>query len=121
MSGAPSVLYDAPGPKARMRNIIYTVLFAPVLAAVIAWVIITLSNLAELAPSKWKPFVTEDVWTTFLLPGLWQTLKAAALSLVIALPVGAILGLGPAVRPCLDPLAVPRSSWNSSGPSRCCC
>lgn len=94
MSGAPSVLYDAPGPKARMRNIIYTVIFAAVLALVIFYVLKTLSNMAELAPSKWKPFVTEGVWTTFLLPGLWQTLKAAGLSLIIALPVGAILGLG---------------------------
>jgi glutamate transport system permease protein len=94
MSGAPSVLFDAPGPKARLRNIIYTVIFGLVLAGVIIWVLSILSSMAELAPSKWKPFVTEGVWTTFLLPGLWQTLKAAGLSLLIALPVGAILGLG---------------------------
>ena len=94
MSSAHSVLYDVPGPKARVRNIIYTIIFAAVLAAVAAYVIYTLSTLAELAPSKWRPFANTDVWSTFLLPGLWQTLKAAAISLVIALPVGAILGLG---------------------------
>jgi glutamate transport system permease protein len=65
-----------------------------ILAGVAFWVLYTLSTKAELAPSKWRPFYTLDVWTTFLLPGLWQTLKAAAISLVIALPIGAILGLG---------------------------
>lgn len=94
MSATTSVLYDAPGPKARMRNIIYTVIFVLILAGVAFWIIYTLSTKAELAPSKWRPFYTMDVWTTFLLPGLWQTLKAAAISLVIALPIGAILGLG---------------------------
>jgi glutamate transport system permease protein len=94
MSATTSVLYDAPGPKARMRNIIYTVIFVLILAGVTFWVLYTLSTKAELAPSKWRPFATMDVWTTFLLPGLWQTLKAAAISLVIALPIGAILGLG---------------------------
>ena len=94
MSATTSVLYDAPGPKARMRNISYTVIFVLILAGVTFWVLYTLSTKAELAPSKWRPFATMDVWTTFLLPGLWQTLKAAAISLVIALPIGAILGLG---------------------------
>ena len=32
-------------------------------------------------------------WTTYLLPGLWATLEAAALSVLIALPIGALLGV----------------------------
>lgn len=94
MSAPTSVLYDAPGPKARLRNHIYTAVFVLILAGIAFWIIYTLSSKAELAPSKWRPFYTVDVWTTFLLPGLWQTLKAAGISLVIALPIGAILGLG---------------------------
>src|SRR5205823_3349610 len=42
----------------------------------------------------WEPFVTGSTWTQFLLPGLINTLKAAALSIVIALPIGALLGIG---------------------------
>ena len=33
-------------------------------------------------------------WTTYLLPGLWGTIKAAVLSIVFALILGALLGIG---------------------------
>ena len=36
---------------------------------------------------------TPQAWTTYLLPGLANTLKAAALAMVIALPLGAIFGI----------------------------
>ncbi|SCE39245.1 amino acid ABC transporter membrane protein 2, PAAT family [Streptomyces sp. DfronAA-171] len=43
---------------------------------------------------KWKPFFTDSqAWTTYLLPGLGQTLLAAAISMVIALPLGAVFGI----------------------------
>lgn len=93
MSGA-TVLYDAPGPRARVRNLVLTVLFVLVLVLVLGWVVLTLNSKFELAPSKWKPFFRGDLWANILLPALLQTLRAAALSLVIALPVGALLGLG---------------------------
>ena len=34
-----------------------------------------------------------QAWTTYLLPGLGDTLKAAALAMVIALPLGAVFGI----------------------------
>lgn len=89
-----SVLYDTPGPKAKRRNILYTGLFLGALAAVTWWVLSVMADKGELDADKWSPFVTDArVWTTFLLPGLGETLKAAALALVIALPLGALLGI----------------------------
>ncbi|HVV08653.1 amino acid ABC transporter permease [Amycolatopsis sp.] len=91
---APSVLYDAPGPKARTRNIIYSVLFVIALLAVAYFIYSGFDKKGQWAGALWKPFVQGSTWTQFLLPGLLSTIKAAALSIVIALPVGALLGIG---------------------------
>lgn len=93
MSGA-TVLYDSPGPKARRRNAIVAVVFGLVLVAVVVFVLVTLAGNDQLTAQKWKPFVTATTWTTYLLPGLWGTLKAAALSIVFALVLGGVLGVG---------------------------
>ncbi|WP_309054984.1 amino acid ABC transporter permease [Streptomyces sp.] len=90
-----SVLYDNPGPRARRRNVLYTVAFLAVLALVAWWVLTALNDKGQLDAAKWSPFVTDpQVWTTYLLPGLTETLKAAALAILIALPLGAALGIG---------------------------
>lgn len=90
-----SVLYDAPGPKAKARNVVYTVLFLVGFAALVWWVLAAMADKGQLDADKWSPFVTDSrVWTTFLLPALGNTLKAAALSIIIALPLGAALGIG---------------------------
>lgn len=90
-----SVLYDAPGSRAKRRNILYTIVFLIVLALAVWWVVSALLDHGQLASEKWSPFVDDSkVWTTYLLPGLGETLKAAALAIVIALPVGALLGIG---------------------------
>ncbi|MFF3291904.1 amino acid ABC transporter permease [Streptomyces sp. NPDC003023] len=88
-----SVLYDAPGPRAKRRNIVYTVAFLAVLALGIWWVVRVLSDHGQLEWSLWKPFTEAPAWTTYLLPGLGNTLKAAALAMIIALPLGAIFGI----------------------------
>ncbi|GHB01128.1 amino acid ABC transporter permease [Streptomyces termitum] len=90
-----SVLYDVPGPKARLRNVVYTIVFLAVLGLVAFWVLSALADKNQLSADKWSPFATDSrVWTTYLLPGLVETLKAAALSILIALPLGAALGIG---------------------------
>ncbi|MEU0197823.1 MULTISPECIES: amino acid ABC transporter permease [unclassified Streptomyces] len=88
-----SVLYDAPGPKAKRRNVLFSVVFFVLLALLLWWVWQTLDDKNQLEWSLWKPFTTSEAWTTYLLPGLADTLKAAALSMVIALPLGAVLGI----------------------------
>ncbi|MGW1636902.1 amino acid ABC transporter permease [Streptomyces lavendulae] len=90
-----SVLYDVPGPKAKIRNRIYTGIFLVLLGLVAWWVLSAMADKHQLDAEKWTPFVTDGrIWTTYLIPGLLVTLKAAAISMVIALPLGALLGIG---------------------------
>lgn len=93
MSERATVLYDIPGPKARRLNLILSVGFGIVLVALAWWVISVLIDKNQLTAEKWSPFLEVQNWTTYLLPGLWATLQAAALSVVIALPIGAIFGI----------------------------
>ncbi|MGH3757937.1 amino acid ABC transporter permease [Actinophytocola sp.] len=91
---APSVLFDAPGPRTRKRNAAYAVLFVVVLAAVVWWVLDTMNDNNQLDWEKWSPYLAgTESWTTYLLPGLLNTLKAAGLAVLIALPVGALFGI----------------------------
>ncbi|MFI1757896.1 amino acid ABC transporter permease [Streptomyces sp. NPDC020571] len=89
-----SILYDAQGPRAKRRNILFTVVFLVVLAAVLWWVFSTLDDKGQLEWALWKPFFTgTEAWSTYIWPGLQNTLKAAVLAVVIALPLGAALGI----------------------------
>ncbi|MCF2532474.1 amino acid ABC transporter permease [Yinghuangia soli] len=89
-----SVLYDTPGPRAKRRNRLYTALFLVALAGVLWWVFRSLADKNQLEWAKWRPFFTDaGAWNTFLLPGLRNTLKAASLAIVIALPLGALFGV----------------------------
>jgi len=63
------------------------------LVAAVWWVIDVLADNGQLTAEKWKPLIEAQNWTTYLLPGLWNTIKAALISVVIALPLGAILGV----------------------------
>lgn len=94
MSADATVLYDAPGPRARVRNRITAVVFIAILIAILAYVIVALAGNDQLTADKWDPFIKSTTWTTYILPGLWGTLKAAVLSIVLALILGAVLGIG---------------------------
>ncbi|RMB82755.1 amino acid ABC transporter permease [Streptomyces shenzhenensis] len=89
-----SVLYDAQGPHAKRRNVLYTAVFTVAAVAVLWWVFSTLADKDQLAWEKWKPFLGgTEAYTAYIWPGLENTLKAAALSMIIALPLGAVLGI----------------------------
>lgn len=88
-----SVLFDTPGPRARRRNQVLTAVFVVLLAALLWWIWRTLDDKGQLKGALWEPFTTSQAWTTYLLPGLGNTLKAAALAMVIALPLGAVFGI----------------------------
>ncbi|MFF4115657.1 amino acid ABC transporter permease [Streptomyces sp. NPDC001714] len=88
-----SVLYDAPGPRAKRRNVVLSVVFLLLLALAVWWVWQKMDDKGQLKWDLWQPFTTSDAWTTYLLPGLGNTLKAAALAMVIALPLGAVFGM----------------------------
>ncbi|MEU7064203.1 amino acid ABC transporter permease [Streptomyces sp. NPDC046161] len=90
-----TVLYDTPGPKAKVRNWIYSAVFLVLLGLALWWALGLMADKHQLDGDKWSPFVTDgQVWTTFLLPGLLETLKAGVIAMVIALPLGALLGIG---------------------------
>jgi glutamate transport system permease protein len=88
-----TVLYDAPGPRARRRNRLLAVLFAIVLAAIAGCVVWALGQKDQWAAQKWKPFLQGDIWTVQILPGLLGTLKAAAIAAVLALIFGIVFGI----------------------------
>ena len=49
----------------------------------------------QLQGFMWKPFVTDRaVWRDYLLPGLWGTIKAAIISIVLAGAFGLLFGIG---------------------------
>jgi glutamate transport system permease protein len=100
---AGSVLFDAPGPRARARNRVFNVVTALAIALVI-WVVYSQLNAkGQLTSAKWEPFLTANLWKTYILPGVQGTLIAAAVSILLALVLGFVLGVGrlsdhPAIR-----------------------
>jgi glutamate transport system permease protein len=89
------VLFDAPGPKARRRHAVLTVV-GVVMALALVWLVVRkMGEANQLEGYMWTPFVNDpDVWTQYLLPGLWGTAKAAALSVVFAGVFGIVFGMG---------------------------
>lgn len=94
MTQQSSVLFDIPGPRARIRNRLIAIAFGVVLVALAVYVLNVLADNGQLEADKWSPFLDHFTWTTYLLPGLKGTLLAASLSIVFALILGAILGIG---------------------------
>jgi glutamate transport system permease protein len=90
----PSVLFDAPGPRARLRNNVITLVAALVLLFIAYLIVARLDHEGQFAGKLWKPFTEKIVWTRQILPGLGGTLKAAAVASVLALVFGLIFGLG---------------------------
>ncbi|GAA2513455.1 amino acid ABC transporter permease [Pilimelia columellifera] len=88
-----SVLYDHPGPRARVRNSALTVVFGVALAGLFWWLYREFDNAGQWAPALWKPFLDADTWNNFILPGLWGTLSAAATGMVLALAFGIIFAV----------------------------
>ncbi|MCV7105176.1 amino acid ABC transporter permease [Mycolicibacterium chitae] len=79
-----------------------------VVLVLVAWVVYSgLADKGQLTAEKWQPFLTANLWQTYVLPGIQGTLTAAAISIVLALILGLVLGVGR-----LAPNAVVR--WVSS-------
>ena len=101
---AQSVLFDAPGPRARRRHAALAVVGVVVALAILYFVLRKMQAANQLQGFMWKPFVTDRaVWRDYLLQGLYGTLKAALISIVLAGVFGLLFGIGrlstvPAVR-----------------------
>ena len=94
MAVRATVLYDAPGPKGRRNNRIYSIVAGVVILAIMAWAAWTLNNNGQFEGKLWTPFLQSQTWTTYLLPGLRGTLFSAFASIVLACIFGVVLGLG---------------------------
>ncbi|WP_226435761.1 amino acid ABC transporter permease [Rhodococcus yananensis] len=94
MTSSSTVLYDAPGPRARALYRVFSATVVVLLVAAGYFVYRALDDQGQLTAEKWDPFLESTSWTTYLIPGIRGTLLAAALSIVLALLLGAALGIG---------------------------
>lgn len=91
---AQTVLFDAPGPRARQRHLILTIAGVALLAAIL-WVVLgKLAEKGQLVWSLWAPFLTPSAWLNYLIPGLIATATAAAVSVLLAGVFGLLFGMG---------------------------
>ncbi|GAA5053747.1 glutamate transport system permease protein [Thermocatellispora tengchongensis] len=88
-----NVLFDAPGPRGRLRNHLLTAIGLVALAAIGYFIYSKFEQKGQWQAEVWEPFIQPRVWTDFILPGLRGTLVAAGLAAVCALAFGAIFGL----------------------------
>lgn len=103
MTANATVLYDAPGPRARTRSRIISVVGVLALLALLAWVIWRLSipqvsaNGAEtppiLDPVRWEPLGDVRVWEQ-IARGIGATLAAALVAMVGALLLAVLFAFG---------------------------
>jgi glutamate transport system permease protein len=88
-----SVLYDAPGPKAIVRNRVYTVIGSLAIVALLAVSIGRLAGKGDLAPEMWDIFNYTGIRQN-IADGIVATLKAFGLAVVGSLVLGVLLAVG---------------------------
>jgi glutamate transport system permease protein len=94
MSAEASVLFDAPGPRARRRYRVIAVVGSVGILALLYLVISALAAKGQFTADKWSPFLEPVTWTSYLLPGLRATLVAAFFSVILGIVCGILLGMG---------------------------
>lgn len=118
MSTQATVLYDAPGPRARAAYRTIAIVSVVAGLALAALVLLILGRNGQLAAEKWTPFLKGTTWTTYLLPGLVGTIVSAVLSIVLAMALGLCSAWAGSRRAARSARCPGRSS-RSSAPSRC--
>jgi glutamate transport system permease protein len=98
MSSPQTVLYDAPGPRARRRAVVGTVVATLVLLGLAAVAVKRLADQGQFSMELWGPLIDPGdelfplVWE-LLWKGLVATLVAAALAITFSILVGTVLGV----------------------------
>lgn len=92
-SPAATVLYDVPGPKARLRYRLYALVTIVIIAAVLAFVIYKFNETGQFNAKKWKIFTYSQVRSS-LFTGLKNTVKAFLLGAVLALAFATVFASG---------------------------
>ncbi|MDQ4503359.1 amino acid ABC transporter permease [Sinomonas sp. ASV322] len=88
-----SVLYDAPGAKARIRHLVLGVATFVVVVAIIGFVIWRLAETGQFTEAKWKIFTFPFVQQT-ILQAVGATLSAFAVAAAGSLVLGLALAVG---------------------------
>ena len=88
-----SVLYDVPGPRARLRNRLVGAATVLVVAALLALVVWRLIDTGQFDAQKWSIFTYTRPWL-LLLEGLGATLGAFVVAAIGAMALGFILAVG---------------------------
>ena len=88
-----AVLYDAPGPKARRRNLLLGVVGVVVLLAAVGYVVYRLAVSGQFDPAVWQWILYKNV-QLLLLDALLNTLRAFVVAAVLALLFGAVFAAG---------------------------
>ncbi|MDN5893441.1 MAG: amino acid ABC transporter permease [Nocardioides sp.] len=89
-----TVLYEAAGPKARLRQRIYTAVSVVALLAIVVWFFWRLNESNQLSYDKWEAFVTPDYLRVILVDGLLRTLQMAFFAIIFAVLFGVFFGIG---------------------------
>ncbi|MEU1788842.1 amino acid ABC transporter permease [Streptomyces sparsogenes] len=88
-----SVLYDAPGPKARIRNRVYSVIGTLAVIGLIVFIIVRLNDKGQFAPEMWDIFNYAGVRND-IVDGLLTTLQVFVVAAVLSLVLGVVLAVG---------------------------
>ena len=98
-----SVLYDAPGPKARFRSRVFSVVGVLLILAILSWLVLALgapkpSANGAIQPglwdaTRWDVFTDVQVWRQLGL-GVLATLRMAGVAAVLAIVLGILFSFG---------------------------
>jgi glutamate transport system permease protein len=89
-----SVLFDAPGPRARKLILVGNIIGAVVVLGIAALVLLELDRKGQLSWDLWGPVFTANAWENYFIPGLQNTLRAAGFAIVGAVVFGLVFGSG---------------------------
>jgi glutamate transport system permease protein len=88
-----AVLYDAPGPRAKRRNLLLGVIGTTLLLAVVAFVLFRFVATGQFDPRMWEWIQYKNI-QLLLVQALFNTLRAFALAAVLSLLFGAVFAAG---------------------------
>lgn len=89
-----SVLFDAPGPRTKRIIAIANVLGVALLLLVVYYLAVVLDERGQLDAAKWRVVVDPQSWTSFFIPGLLNTFRAAGVAIAGAVLFGLVFGIG---------------------------
>lgn len=92
MKAQASVLFDAPGPKARRNIMISNLVTLLAVAVVVVLVLMKLDEQNQLNPNLWLRAVDGNAWSNYYLPGLQFTLQASGIAVITSLVFGLLFG-----------------------------